>query len=282
MFQATNIRMAARQASGIEPASGAATRITSSSASACTMPATGLVAPLFTLVMVRAMVPVAGMPPKKGVTKLAAPCAINSWLGSCRSPITPSATRAHSSDSMAPSSASVMVGISRKRADSQLKLGSWNAGSAAGMPPNLLPMVSTGSLNTPTTSVATTSATMEPGTVLSLPDNCTLGPRLGSQRCQPMTMASDTTATPTAHQFTVCRWPYSAPRMPKKSPGILGTVRPRKSFTCDSAISTAMPLVKPMITEMGMKRTSVPSLNSPIRNSSTPDMAVAMIRLPTP
>ena len=194
----------------------------------------------------------------------------------------PSATRAQSSDSMAPKSASVMVGMSRKRADSQLKLGSVKAGSAAGMPPNLLPMVSTGSLNTPTTSVASTSATMEPGTLPSLPENCTLGPSAGSQRCQPMMTASDTSATPSAHGLIVCRCPHSAPRMPKKSPGILGMCRPRKSFTCDSAISTAMPLVKPMITEMGMKRTSVPSLNSPIKNRSTPDSAVAMMRLPTP
>ncbi len=113
MFQATNIRMAASVASGMEDASGAATRITSSSTTACVMPAIGLVAPLFTLVTVRAMVPVAGMPPKNGVAKLAMPCAISSWLGSWRSPIMPSATRAHSSDSIAPSSASVIVGISR-------------------------------------------------------------------------------------------------------------------------------------------------------------------------
>ena len=42
------------------------------------MPATGVLAPLLMLVTVRAMVPVAGMPPKKGVTKLATPCAISS------------------------------------------------------------------------------------------------------------------------------------------------------------------------------------------------------------
>jgi hypothetical protein len=32
----------------------------------------------------------------------------------------------------------------------------------------------------------------------------------------------------------------------KKSAGILGTVRPSQSRSCDAAISTAMPLVKPM------------------------------------
>jgi hypothetical protein len=72
-------------------------------------------APARTLVTVRAMVPVAGMPPKNGVTKLATPWAMSSWLGSwrCNCGVMLSATRAHSSDSMAPSSAMVTVGISR-------------------------------------------------------------------------------------------------------------------------------------------------------------------------
>ena len=66
MFQATNSRMPASTASGTCCASGAATSTTTSSVSACTMPATGECAPARTLVTVRAMVPVAGMPPKKG------------------------------------------------------------------------------------------------------------------------------------------------------------------------------------------------------------------------
>lgn len=68
----------------------------------------------------------------------------------------------------------------------------------------------------------------------------------------------------------------------KPWPGILSMDRPRKSLTCDSPISTAMPLVKPMITAIGMKRTSVPSRSRPMANSSTPEKAVAMIRLGTP
>ena len=48
------------------------------------MPATGERAPARTLVTVRAIVPVAGMPPKSGTTKLAMPCAISSWFGSWR------------------------------------------------------------------------------------------------------------------------------------------------------------------------------------------------------
>ena len=49
------------------------------------MPATGVRPPLLILVMVLAMAPVAGIPPKIGVTTLAIPCAINSVLNdACR------------------------------------------------------------------------------------------------------------------------------------------------------------------------------------------------------
>ena len=285
MFQATNIRMAASVASGMELASGAATRITTSSVSACTIPATGLVAPLFTLVTVRAMVPVAGMPPNSGLAMLAMPWAISSWLGSWRSPTMPSATRAHSSDSMAPSSASVTAGISMWRALSQLRSGTVSAGSEAGTPPKRLPMVSTGRWNTATAVVARISATIEPGTLESLSPKGRIGPITGTflaQRCQPTTMTSEPSATPSAHGLSVFRCVPSACRMPKNSPGILGMVRPRKSLICESAISTAMPLVKPMITATGMKRISVPRRNTPMASRISPDSVVARIRLATP
>ncbi|MEY4074753.1 MAG: hypothetical protein RJA29_2110, partial [Pseudomonadota bacterium] len=103
----------------------------------------GLVAPLFTLVTVRAMVPVAGMPPKKGVMKLAMPWAISSWLASWRSPIIWSAMRAHKSDSMAPSMARVEAGINKCWAVAQLMSGQASEGRLLGMLPKRLPMVST-------------------------------------------------------------------------------------------------------------------------------------------
>ncbi len=165
MFQLTNSRMPASAASGTLAASGAAASTTTSSVAECTMPATGLVAPERTLVTVRAMVPVAGMPPKAGATMLATPCAISSWLGSWRgASIRLSATRAHSSDSIAPSMASVSVGKTSCLALSQLKGGSCRSGRLCGMPPNLLPMVSTGRCSTAVASVASTSTTMVPGT----------------------------------------------------------------------------------------------------------------------
>ena len=164
MFQATKSSTPASTASGTCTASGAATRTIASSVAAWTMPATGLVAPARTLVTVRAIVPVAGMPPKNGATMLAMPCAISSWFGSWRLPVVrPSATRAHSSDSTAPRSAIVTVGTNSRCTLSQSKSGQTNAGSERGMPPKRLPMVSTGSPSQAATSVSETRATIGPG-----------------------------------------------------------------------------------------------------------------------
>src|SRR6218665_3718126 len=49
----------------------------------------------------------------------------------------------------------------------------------------------------------------------------------------------------------------------KKLPGMWVMDRPSQSLTCDNAISTAMPLVKPMTMLTGTKRTSVPSRKNP-------------------
>ena len=57
------------------------------------------------MVAVRAMVPVAQMPPNSAEPIFAAPCATSSQFERCRRPVMPSATTAESSDSMAPSSA---------------------------------------------------------------------------------------------------------------------------------------------------------------------------------
>ena len=82
------------------------------------------------LVIVRAMAPVTGIPPKNGTTMLAAPCAMSSVLELWRSPVTPSATVAESSDSMAPSMAMVKAGGSRPRMVSRLKENPAGAGMA--------------------------------------------------------------------------------------------------------------------------------------------------------
>ena len=63
----------ARQAMGIYCASGMRNRKMSNSTTAWTMPATGVRPPLLILVIVRAMAPVAGIPPKRGEAILASP-----------------------------------------------------------------------------------------------------------------------------------------------------------------------------------------------------------------
>ena len=131
MFQATNSSTPASTASGMCCASGAAIRTTAASVPACTMPATGDTAPARMFVTVRAMVPVAGMPPKNGTAKFATPCAMSSWFGSCLGvSLSWSATRAQSSDSIAPSSAMVSVGVTKSFTVCQLKSGSFERGHA--------------------------------------------------------------------------------------------------------------------------------------------------------
>ncbi|MNK63371.1 hypothetical protein D3C87_825860 [compost metagenome] len=296
MFSPTNTRMPASTASGTWRASGAASSTTTSSVTACTMPAIGELPPERMLVTVRAMVPVAGMPPKKGVTRLAMPCAISSWLGSWRGwPLTWSATRAHSSDSMAPSSAMVSVGVTSCLTVSHEKSGSAKAGTPSGMPPKRVPMVSTGSAKPHDTSVSDTSATIGPGMRPTIctgrvctqrpPTRCTARASAESPRnSRDHASSPSTQASPSAKAcgLKVSSRSAIACSCENTSAGMRSTVRPSRSFSCDSRISTAMPLVKPTTIDSGTKRTSRPSPNSPAMNSSTPAQAVAISRLATP
>ncbi len=223
------------------------------------MPATGVRPPARTLVTVRAIVPVAGMPPNSGLTMLATPCAISSWFGSWRgmSPAALSAMRAQSSDSIAPSSAIVIVGISNCLALSHENGGSAKSGNVRGMAPKREPMVSTGSVKYQHSSVMVTSATTGAGTRDSADSE---RPSTGLPVTAPRANSfghshSSTNEAPpiaTACQFTLPRCSHSAPICEKKSAGILSIFRPSRSFNCDSAISTAMPLVKPMMIATGM------------------------------
>ena len=58
--------------------------------------------------------------------------------------------------------------------------------------------------------------------------------------------------------------------------------RPRKSFSWVLAMTSAMPLVKPMITGLGMYFTAVPVPVSPITTSITPAINVHINRPSTP
>ena len=68
----------AKQAIGMYCANGIKSNRMSNNTTAWIIPAIGVLPPLLMLVMVRAIAPVAGIPPKIGVTTLATPCAINS------------------------------------------------------------------------------------------------------------------------------------------------------------------------------------------------------------
>ena len=83
------------------------------------------------LVIVRAMAPVAGIPPKMGEKTFAMPCPMSSWLELCLSPVTPSATVAESSDSIAPRMAMVTAGEISPLIVSQVMLGTLASGKAA-------------------------------------------------------------------------------------------------------------------------------------------------------
>ena len=143
MFMQTTIMIPASAASGIsfawEPNSSKITV----SVTAWMMPATGVRAPLRMFVAVRAIAPVAGIPPKSTEPMLPIPCPISSVSGRWRSPVMPSATVALSSDSIAARSAMVIAGTKSCGSSFQRKSGREGEGSACGSSPNLMPIVST-------------------------------------------------------------------------------------------------------------------------------------------
>ncbi len=131
------------------------------------------------------------------------------------------------------------------------------------MPPNLLPMVSTGSFQTIARAVPVSSATIEPGTRLVTN---------GQSRMIP-SESPPTRAVVGSMEFKC------APSFSMRGRNSLGTVptfNPRKSRICVEAISTAMPLVNPIVTGRGMKRTAVPNPVAPITISRTPAIAVTI------
>ena len=93
--------MPASVAIGISAAQRPKNSVMSRSVTAWVIPAIGVRPPFLTFVAVRAIAPVAGMPPKSGETMFAMPCATSSMFDRCRPPIMPSATTADSSDSIA-------------------------------------------------------------------------------------------------------------------------------------------------------------------------------------
>src|SRR5574344_3127333 len=142
IFQETETSTAARTAIGMYTAYLPRNSMMSRSVTACTMPATGVRPPFLIFVAVRAIAPVAGMPPKIGLTMFATPCAISSIFESCFAPIIPSATTALSSDSIAPSTAIEIAEGNNSFIVEMLKSGSWGDGNVDGIEPYREPIVS--------------------------------------------------------------------------------------------------------------------------------------------
>lgn len=127
--------------------------------------ATGVRPPFFTLVAVRAIAPVAGMPPKMEEKIFAVPCATNSILDLWLPPIIPSDTTADNRDSIDPNKAIVKAGRTRFLIIVKSKFGSDGVGNKDWILPNLLPIVSTGRFNNCIAAVVTSIAINEPGTL---------------------------------------------------------------------------------------------------------------------
>ncbi len=128
------------------------------------IPATGVRAPARTFVAVRAIAPVAEIPPSNGQAMFARPWPINSVFESCRASIIPSATIADNNDSIAPSIAIVSDGSINSWINPKEISGNATSGNPRGIPPNFDPIVATGNCNTATNPVVTTNATTEAGT----------------------------------------------------------------------------------------------------------------------
>ncbi len=142
-------------------------------------------------------------------------------------------------------------------------------GKPFGMPPNLLPMVSTGTPKTATASVEITRATIEPGTRFV---------SFGNSRM----MRSEPMASRTADQRTL---PRLSTRRRMRNRNSLGTVpvsRPRKSLICVEAIKTAIPFVKPIVTGRGIYFTAEPKPVTAMSKRITPAMIVMINRPGTP
>ena len=200
------------------------------------IPAIGVRPPLLIFVIVRAIAPVAGIPPKRGEARLATPWAISSVFESWWSPITPSATVADKRLSMAPNMAMVIAGDTSCLIVSHVISGTWALGSSLEIE-NLSPMVSMLPIppkffNNNATIVINMMATREPGIFLL------------NRGVMAMTI---TLAIPimAVHRSVVFMFCIYTIHFSTKSDGTDVSCKPNKSFICVVNIVTAIPLVKP-------------------------------------
>ena len=128
-YIATDIAVADK----IDVAAGINNTKISNNTMAWTIPESGDLPPFFTFAAVRAIAPVAGIPPKQPTSKLLVPSAINSVLELCLSLIILSDTTQESKDSIPAKSAIVKALGSRARILSPVISGKLNLGNAEEM-----------------------------------------------------------------------------------------------------------------------------------------------------
>ena len=143
------------------------------------------------------------------------------------------------------------------------------------MPPNRLPMVSTGRSKATTARVPRISAITLAGIL----------PTKGFpevHRGHSMRISNEASATIAAQGLSPGRVSQMILICEKKLAGMRSIGRPIRSRTCCSAMRTAMPLVNPIMIETGTNRIRTPSLRAPMMNRKPPAIMVATSRLATP
>ena len=187
------------------------------------------------LVAVRAIAPVAGIPPNSPDAMFAIPCPTSSTFDLWRVPIIPSATTAESSDSIAASSATVTADGKSSRMRSAERAGKCGDGIPAWISPNREPIVSTGRRRSAAPTVARRIATIGPGIRRD-----TLGQKIRTASAKPDTARAAGDA--------LRAWSAKACHFSRKPVGTGPIRRPSRSLICDEKMMTAIPLVNPVTT----------------------------------
>ena len=152
---------------GIIPAYGISTTSTITRVIEWTIPATGVRTPFLMFAAVRAMAPVAGIPPNNAEAMFPAPCATNSISERCFPLIMPSATTQESRDSIAARIAMVNAFGIAACTISKFTVGRWKDGSAL-LIVYRFPMVETFNGRNFTIKIPTITAIREPGIFLKI------------------------------------------------------------------------------------------------------------------
>ncbi len=169
-------------------------------------------------VAVRAIAPVAGMPPNSGDAMFATPCATSSMFDRCLPPIIPSATTADRSDSIAASIAIVNAGPTSPVTWLSVKCGNCGCGTDGLSGPKWLPIVSMGRCAALATTVPSTSATNGAGIRWLILGHATR-------------ISSESAATPTAAGVTLDACAANALHFGRNSAGTVPIRNPSRSFT---------------------------------------------------